>query len=194
MGLQEAIAAETAAIQAYEQSKRKRRVLGIDVSEYVGYKTPGIDVTKMFSDPCCMLKDADARRASGDMYLWKKPDDAYTKSMVARGVLKPVLADDIDPTSPYANVDIVKLITSQGPRQVVRTPAGLGLFRCRMADMSELDKGLLPGKQWEGKYLADLAEQDDQFSADLDNLSHSSLQGRVKGDLTSKDTQAEVIG
>jgi hypothetical protein len=196
VGLQEAFAAEAAAVRSYAESRRggPRYVLGIDVSKYVGYKTPGIDITKLFSDPCCILKDAETRRKSGKMYLWKKPDDAYTKSMVARQVLRPVLADEIDPASPYANVDLVRIITREGPRQVVRTPAGLGLFETADTEtLNELDRGLLPGKQWEGKYLSDLADHGDQFGADMESLSNASMGGRVHGELTSKDTQAEPI-
>ena len=196
---QEAYAAEQAALASYREGQlrggRRQRVMGIDVTAYAGFKIPGIDSTTMFSDPICMLKDADERRKSGKMYLWKDPADPYTKSMCLRGVLRPVTTDELDPASPFANIDRVKVLTKLGPREVVRTPKGLGLFEApSQAAMADLDKGLLPGKQWEGKYLSELAEQGDRFEADAEQLSASSREGRLTDvSFGSKDTAREAI-
>jgi hypothetical protein len=210
-GTADAFAAEQAAIAQYVQSQRGGRakyVMGINVTPYAGARTPGIDATKMYGDPCCILRDADRRRASGKTYLWRKPDDTVTQSMVARGVLKAVLGEDVDKDSPYANVELKRIITSQGPRQVVRTPAGLGLFECPSSEaLKEVDKGLVPDsaqarvdgngrpivRPWEASYLSELSEKQDAFSGDLESLSASSLQGRVSGTLDVKDTAREMV-
>jgi hypothetical protein len=193
-GIQSAIAAETAAIQAYQRTRSGRNVLGIDRSMYAGYKTPGMDVTRMFSDPPCILKDADARRASGDQYLWRKPDDTYTKALCLRGILTAITSDEVDPASPFANIDRAKIITKTGAREVVRSPAGLGLFKAPPGiDLSAVDAGLLPGRQWEAKYLDDVTENEEQFQSDMEMVSRTSLTGRVSGEITTKETQREPI-
>jgi hypothetical protein len=212
MGLAEAFAAEQAAIQQYSQQQRGGRakfVMGINVTPYAGARTPGIDATKMLGDPFCILKDGEKRRAEGKSYFWKKPDDVYTKAMVARGVLRAVIGDEVDPQSPYANVEMVKLITSQGPRQVVRTPGGLGLFECPSSEaLSDLDRALVPDsagarvdkngnpvvKPWEANYLSELASEEDKWESGMETLSRTSMQGRVQGKFDAKDTQREMIG
>ena len=179
-------AAEMAAEQAVRaqlasRGGRVRSVLGVDPARYAKYKTPGIDQTRMISDPVCMLKDPERRYASGEQYIWRNPDDPITKAMCLRKVLTPVLTDEIDPNSPYANVYRAKIITKEGPREVVRTPAGLGLFKAPpSAQLSNLDQGLLPGEQWEAKYLEEFQDRRSEFGSDLDGLSDSSSQGRVR--------------
>ena len=192
--VEQAIAAEAAALRAQRAARMGRGVPGIDMRRYAKFKRPGLHTARMFYDPCCMLKDADARRASGEQYIWRKPDDAYTKSMCLRGTLRPVLTEELDPQSPYANVDRVKIITKNGPREVVRTPGGLGLFVSPPADkLSPADMELLPGEHWEAQYVNDRADSADEFSSDLENLSKSSVMGRVKGGVELSDTQREAI-
>lgn len=187
--MNDALAAEAAAIRAHQEARFGKRP-----SRYAGFKTPGMDTTRIFSDPCSILKDSETRRASGDQYLWRKPDDPYTKSMCLRGVLRPIMAEEVDSQSPYANIDLVKIITSKGPRQVVRTPGGMGLFVCKAGmELSNQDQGLLPGEQWEAAYEEELAEQKEQFAGDMETLSQSSLMGRVTGEITQKETQREAI-
>lgn len=194
----EMLSAERAAIEAMQQGRGRKRVLGIDVSTYAGYRVPGIDTTLIFSDPPCMLKDATKWRtliAAGKVdFFWRKPDDPYTKSMTLRGVLRPVLTDELDKDSPYANVDRVRIITKEGPRTVVRTPAGLGLFVCEKLDaLTNVDQGLLSGKHWEDAYKAALADNEDQFASEAEQISQTALTGRVSGEITTSDTQREPI-
>ena len=194
MSLQDAISAESAAIAAHQAQKKGKRVFGQDVGRYAGFKTPGMDTAKIFYDPISMLTDPEKRRASGDQYIWRNPDDVYTKNMVLRGTLRPVYCSEIDIESPYANVHRAKIITKQGPREVIRTPKGLGLFVAPPGlELSNVDQGNLPGEQWEHKYMSDLSDQETTFGNELEQISSSSLQGRVQGEIQVKDTQREMI-
>ena len=188
-------AAEQAAVAQMQAGRQRNRVLGIDVGTYAGYRMPGLDNTVMFSQPWKMLKDGERKKASGQEWLWRRPDDAITKAMVLRQVIRPVTADEIDRSSPYANVDEVKLITRDGPRQVVRTPGGLGLFEIKnQKELSNSELGQLPGEHWEKSYLSELSEQGDRFSADAEAISSSSLSGRItSASLTAKETQREPV-
>ncbi len=198
-GDQERYGAEQAEIAAYRERQNRqygapRRVLGIDVRPYVGFKMPGLAQATMFSDPYKLLKNGDKMRAAGKQLCWRDPADPVTKSMCLRGVLRPISTKELDPASPYATVDRVKILTSEGPLEVVRTPKGLGLFEApSSAEMQEYDQGLLPGDHWDKAYLSGLADTADQFSSDLETLSQGSLQGRVSGSLTERDQAREMI-
>ena len=179
MGSQEIFAAEQAAIAAYQNRGRGRtNALGIRVPErYNAYRTPGLDATKMLSDPKSMLRSP----KDGATYIWRKPDDTYTKAMVGRGTLRPVTIEEIDPTCPHANVDNVRLITSRGPIQVVRTPGGLGLYEAPSSmAMSEADRALLPGEHWDAKYLEDLSELPQKFEQEVEKFTPGSETGRLE--------------
>lgn len=198
--LSEAEAAAAAAIAAQQVARGTASALGVSsaaVRRYAKYRSPGVVASVIFYDPCSMLKDADARRASGDQYIWRKPDDPVTKNMVLRGVLKPVMVSEIDPHSPYANVDRARIITKEGPREVVRSPKGLGLFVAKAGEhLSPVDQAQLPGEQWEAQYFNDVNESKNQFSADLEQLSSSSLEGRInmeQSGLSEKDVQREQV-
>jgi len=126
-GYIEGFAAERAARLAYEQSLPKGRrkvVLGQDVAPWAGFRNATFDPTAIFSDPTCFLKEGESKNK--DDFLWRKPDDSYTKSMVSRGIIRPVFTDEVDKNSRYASVDSARQITKNGPRHVVRSPAASG--------------------------------------------------------------------
>ena len=219
MGLNEALSAETASVRAYTDAQlantpRIRR-LGIDVTPYIGSRVPGYDANKMLGDPRCILKDT----VPEAIYLWRTPDDVYTKSMVDRGLIRPVFSDDLDRESPYLNVHLRKTITKDGVRQVVQTPGGLGLFVCSNSQtMKAVEQGLLPDRPytpehaiideaapipapnayaykpgpWEKSYYNDLAAQDDSYAGAMEQLSQGSTEGKASGSFTVKDTQREA--
>lgn len=193
MAIDQQMAAEKAALELIHNNRtrgKRVRVMGIDVTPYIGARTPGFDSTRMLSNPEDILKDP----KQGATYLWRDPSDTYTKSMVNRQIMRPVTMDRVDTSSPWANVNAVKILTTRGAREVVRTPGGLGLFEVPTMDaMKEADKALLPGKHWEESYLSDLAEQEDRFEADVEQLSAGSQGGRAAGSLVTKDTQSEMI-
>ena len=88
---QSAAAAEAAAIatQRAPGTRRRKMVMGIDVGPYAGYRVPGLDRTAIFSQPYLMIKGANPNDPGiGMKYMWRKPDDPFTVSMVARGVLR----------------------------------------------------------------------------------------------------------
>ena len=192
MPAQNEIAAEQAARAAMQQQRapgRRRRVLGIDVTRYVGFKRPGLDTTKMFSDPACILKDP----KPGAMYLWRKPSDPNTTSMIAQQIVKAVTIDRVNRTSPYATVSESRVITSEGAIILVQSPSGLGLFEVN--DPEKLTDGQLaqlPGDHWEKSYLSDLADSQDEFAGDLDQLS-ASTRNRATGSMKVTDEQREMI-
>jgi hypothetical protein len=192
MPAQDEIAAEQAARAAMAQQRapgRRRRVLGIDVTKYVGFKRPGLDTTKMFSDPTCILKDP----KPGAMYLWRKPNDPNTTSMIAQQIIKAVTMDRVDRASPYSTVSESRVITSEGAMMLVQSPAGLGLFEVNdPAKLTDGQKAQLPGDHWEHSYLSDLADSQDEFAGDLEQLS-ASARHRATGKFTQSDEAREMI-
>lgn len=195
------IAAERAAVEEYQNRQdaryggRRVTVLGMDVTPYIGYRVPGLTGIGAISNPEKMLKDP----VAGAMYLWRKPDDAYTRWMCESQFAKAVPASRVDKSSPYGNVSFVKVITREGPMSVIRTPGGLGLFEiANPAALTEEQKAHLPGDHWEHQYLSDLAAQNDTFESDMENLSRRGS-GRVHpGDrnsrtrgITTEDTNVE---
>jgi hypothetical protein len=187
-----AAAQATAATIAANKTGQKRRkmVMGINVGPYAGFRVPGIDRTAIFSQPSQMLKNPNPNSS----YCWRKPDDAYTISMVNRGVLAPVKSSEVDMNSRFANIEIRKVLTKDGPQSVVRTPGGLGLYEIRNQEqMNNADLGDLPGEQWERAYLSELAGSEDKFAEDLETVNHESLGARVSGSMTTKETARETI-
>jgi hypothetical protein len=207
-GEQELHGATQAAIQAYMdkilRGRNQKRVLGIDVMPYAGFRMPGLTNASLFCDPYLMLKDGKKMRAEGRKLILRDPKDATTASMCRRGLLRPVTTKEVDPRSPFANVDFVRILTEEGAKEVVRTPKGLGLFEAPsdaelMKDEHEYDRGLLPGEHWTHWYLSSLADEADKLATGFESLSQSSLQGRVVGGLPSgkameeRDSAMEIV-
>jgi hypothetical protein len=187
-----AASAEAAAIASARMpgSNRRKMVMGINVGPYAGFKVPGIDRTAIFSQPHLMLKNPNPT----SQYCWRKPDDQYTSSMVERHIMRPVTGDEVDRTSRFANIELRRILTQDGPKKVVRTPGGLGLFEIiNPAQMNNEDQGDVSGEHWEKAYLAELAGSEDRFAEDMEQVTHTALQGRVTGELTSKDTAREQV-
>lgn len=197
--------AEADAVNAVRQQQANRRsgrrvyVLGIDATPYVGMRRPGIDSSKIF-DIRSILKvtgtDRNGQEVRGNpnsMYLWKDPNDGYTINMCNRGIMRPVKKEDVDMDSPYANVEMKKILTSKGPRQVVRTPAGLGAFEVMdVQALSEADKANLPGDHWEHAYLGELAQQGGVWQNDIEQLNQNSLGMRLNASFSETDRMSEV--
>lgn len=201
MAAADMIAAERAAVEDYQNRQdsryggRRVTVLGMDVTPHIGYKVPGLTGVGAISNPEKMLKDP----VPGAIYLWRKPDDGYTRWMVDSQFAKPVVAARVDKTSPYASISFVKVITREGPMSVIRTPGGLGLFEIANPQaLTDQQKAHLPGEHWEHQYLSDLAGQVEEFEGDMDALSRRGSGRVVPGDrnsrgrgITEEDRQVE---
>src|SRR6202034_4435105 len=183
-GYMEAFFAEKAAREAYEQARprgRSKIVLGQNVAPYAGFRNATFDPTLIFGDPTCFLKPGDW--VSKEDFLWRKPDDPYTKSMVNRGVIRPVFTEEVDRDSKHAAPNSVRQVTKAAPRHVVRSPGGLGLFFiCNRERLQQGDLEQLPGEYWDGVYKSDLADMPsaNEFENELESLSNSSMTGRVR--------------
>jgi hypothetical protein len=147
---------EAEQLNAYLQRQQRAKVEGSnrivmdfgggpeDASKYLSMRHPGLTPMKMYSDPYCVLKDGEAKRAAwkgvvGGEFVWRYPNGdraRHTKQGVHAGYLRPVFIDEIDQDSRYAIFDEYAFDTSDGKKRAV-SYEGLVLYRVSLEKSNE---------------------------------------------------------